>query len=557
MSVDKSGKPYVLFTGVGDTDPVRDAYDGPILHIVRHFAPQKVYLFLTGEMSRRDRANDLYQRAIRRVRPGTDVVKEYTDIERANDFDEFHERYHALLERIHGENPEAVILLNVSSGTPQMKNALCLEYVSGDLPMEVVQVSHPEKKSGANTKHFDPDRDDLDEALEYSFDNPAAYDGAEMRCSHPDLRCYKKSIAKEQIKAMVGKYDYMGAYERVREISENFPGLFAPEVQALVSHAYHRSLPEPEEAIKAAHGLGMFPALYPYPTDKGRNENAQDITEYYLLTKIKGERKELSDFVIRLKNMAEFLAREYVEAHAGWAIRWEGAAGPLASGGRQAAGPHVSVGRQAAGSGASGGRQLSTGASASAASSGGEAGQPSDGRTPFVMKLRNKDECRFVEDAVTGSLRQALDNENYRMQRGAYLFGGSINLGAWVVVLEELFPDRKDVTGAFREIYGVVTGQKTDIGGGRKGDGNRGRTGGREDGANRAVSSRNQVAHTITPFTEKDLAATGQTVKGICGKCEKILKATYGRQVPSEAFGIYETINQKIRDAVELPGGAG
>lgn len=42
--------PDILFTCAGTTDPVRGGHDGGILHVVRHYRPEKVYLFLSKEM---------------------------------------------------------------------------------------------------------------------------------------------------------------------------------------------------------------------------------------------------------------------------------------------------------------------------------------------------------------------------------------------------------------------------------------------------------------------------------------------------------------------------
>lgn len=42
--------PDILFTCAGTTDPVRGGHDGGILHIMRHYRPEKVYLFLSKEM---------------------------------------------------------------------------------------------------------------------------------------------------------------------------------------------------------------------------------------------------------------------------------------------------------------------------------------------------------------------------------------------------------------------------------------------------------------------------------------------------------------------------
>lgn len=45
----------VLFSPIGSTDPIRGGHDGAMLHICRYYQPDKVYLFLTGEMSVADK----------------------------------------------------------------------------------------------------------------------------------------------------------------------------------------------------------------------------------------------------------------------------------------------------------------------------------------------------------------------------------------------------------------------------------------------------------------------------------------------------------------------
>ena len=44
----------ILFTFAGNTDPTRGGHDGPIIHICRHYSPDKIYLILTKEMEKRD-----------------------------------------------------------------------------------------------------------------------------------------------------------------------------------------------------------------------------------------------------------------------------------------------------------------------------------------------------------------------------------------------------------------------------------------------------------------------------------------------------------------------
>ena len=47
----------VLFTCVGTSDPVREMRDGSMLHIMRHYRPEKVYIFLSKEMEDFEKAD--------------------------------------------------------------------------------------------------------------------------------------------------------------------------------------------------------------------------------------------------------------------------------------------------------------------------------------------------------------------------------------------------------------------------------------------------------------------------------------------------------------------
>lgn len=45
----------ILYTPAGDTDPIRDCYDGAMLHIIRTYWPEYVRIFLSAEMSAKEK----------------------------------------------------------------------------------------------------------------------------------------------------------------------------------------------------------------------------------------------------------------------------------------------------------------------------------------------------------------------------------------------------------------------------------------------------------------------------------------------------------------------
>ena len=40
----------ILFSCIGTSDPLRGEHDGPMLHILRQYRPESVWLFLTSEI---------------------------------------------------------------------------------------------------------------------------------------------------------------------------------------------------------------------------------------------------------------------------------------------------------------------------------------------------------------------------------------------------------------------------------------------------------------------------------------------------------------------------
>ena len=50
----------ILFSPIGTTDPVRNCRDGACLHILRHYHPDKVVLYFTAEMEKRERNTHMY-----------------------------------------------------------------------------------------------------------------------------------------------------------------------------------------------------------------------------------------------------------------------------------------------------------------------------------------------------------------------------------------------------------------------------------------------------------------------------------------------------------------
>ena len=170
----------VLFSPIGNTDPIRDCYDGGCLHIVRHYHPEKVVLFFTKEMLEREERNNCYTRAIKHVAPDIEIEVIKSGIEAAHIYDEFIEVLPDAIRSYESDGTE--LILNLSSGTPQIKTVMAIVAVEDGL--RGVQVESPNRGSNSASRPVQSD-DDIEAIIANNLDDE---DGAECRCIEPPLQ---------------------------------------------------------------------------------------------------------------------------------------------------------------------------------------------------------------------------------------------------------------------------------------------------------------------------------------------------------------------------------
>ena len=155
-----------MFSPVSDRDPCsadrtfRNVYrDGALLHIVRHYRPHKVYLFLTKRFQNFEAKDQRYTKMLKHVMPEVEIQFLYCpeEIQNVALFDQFDTPFAEYLQTIHQENPEDQLLVNVSSGTPQMQASLYLMVATLTFPVKAIQVLSPSKESNVGRDFYDPE----------------------------------------------------------------------------------------------------------------------------------------------------------------------------------------------------------------------------------------------------------------------------------------------------------------------------------------------------------------------------------------------------------------
>lgn len=341
----------VLFSPVGGTDPLsNDNYqDGPILHIVRNYRPERIVLFLSQEMLRFHKEDNRYIKSLyllyreflkqenpeqseklteNALRPQQQFPIENTGLElyqignmqieviereelsEVQDFNTFYREFprwiHYSMKDL-GE--EDTLLLNVSSGTPAMKGCLLSMQLLQDIHCKVIQVSTPVRRMNEH-RHSGFN---LEEAWENNIDN---LEGFSNRCTEVLVPDFTYMIQENQIKRLIQEYDYKGALA----LAKSLPKERTEEYLAFLEMALQRSLLDMdsvESFIKQNKGKFQF------PVEKAGGKEAEKsclVFEYCLQMQLKLARGDFDGFIRSLTPVIWDLYFQIIEKDLGLPI---------------------------------------------------------------------------------------------------------------------------------------------------------------------------------------------------------------------------------------------
>lgn len=285
----------VLFSCIGTTDPVRDLRDGSMLHILRHYRPEAVALFFSLEMEELSQKDQRFVRCFDYLREHWDYrpeVLHYSSDRDPADFDAVGEEILSRLDALSAKYPGQELLLNLSSGTPQMKMILAQAAVSTRFRARGIQVLIPGKAAGTSSRTNDKDYD-IDLQLALNDDENAE---SENRCIEPKLLVTQRQQQKERIGALLDRRDY-AALQNLKDI---LPGYLTSLVQHLDERNHLRGAEAQNTARQAKRDNPELPGLYPAFGRGRRLMDAVEMTDYYLMLRNLQRVGDTTGFVLRL-----------------------------------------------------------------------------------------------------------------------------------------------------------------------------------------------------------------------------------------------------------------
>ena len=285
----------ILISAVGDTDPIRNFHDGPLLHIVRVYRPEKIVLV---HSERSLTKHDKLVKALKSIKDySPEIIQDGGVLPDAQVaiFDKMYDTVSSIVKKYISDDE---IILNISSATPQIISAMFAVNRISDFNVTAVQVLTPQHKSNEGLRH--DNQEDIDTLIETNLDNQSDY---ENRTLEDTGSKFSQDLTKRNLKALIDNYDYQGALELLRALK-------LPKKQESFSNIkeLRKKLTEISDTIKIQ---GM-----PDKIVKAKlSTKAQSALNSYLNIDRNHKQGNIAEVLIRVKSLVEFILENYLNNH--------------------------------------------------------------------------------------------------------------------------------------------------------------------------------------------------------------------------------------------------
>ena len=278
----------VLISAVGNTDPIRNFHDGALVHIARKYRPDKIIIVFSEELICK---KDNIEKVIRSI--DSEYLPEIVYHEpiilnnEVHIFDTMFDQFDDIIREYYTKDDE--FILNLSSGTPQIKSALFVLNRLSEINVKAVQVPSPEKKSNAGVRH--DDSEDIDVLIDTNMDNKQDYVDRTIEDTSDK---FKQGLIKKTLRDFIKKYDYKASLEIANQLPD-FPGLkdCRKKLQDIVDSLDRQDIPQLLQKKKWS-------------------EEQKKVLNAYLTIDLQKERGNYSEGLIRIKNLTEFILEDYI-----------------------------------------------------------------------------------------------------------------------------------------------------------------------------------------------------------------------------------------------------
>ena len=295
----------ILISAVGTTDPISNNRDAALLHIARTYRPEKVVLVYSEEMLIK---KDLIEKAIFSIEDyHPDVTIESTILK--NDevylFDKMYEVMGQIVEKHSGTDHQ--LILNLSSGTPQIISALFALNRIKDYNTQAIQVATPNKS--ANRKYVPLSSEGEQKLFNENEDNQKDY---EDRTIKDEAEKFNQSLIKRHLRNLIASYDYLAAEELVTK--KEYNNLLSKKKLSFLRATLN-------DFVKVFKTQAILKDIQDYPL----TDVEKKALNYFLMIEVLKERGQVADVLIKSKSYVEFIIEEKIKKDYPDLIKYDGA----------------------------------------------------------------------------------------------------------------------------------------------------------------------------------------------------------------------------------------
>ena len=283
----------ILISAVGTTDPISNNHDAALLHIARNYRPDKIVLVYSQEMMVKQDLINKVLLSIEGYNPIIEIDSTILNNDEVFLFDKMYEVMGLIVQKYTNDDDE--IILNLSSGTPQIISALFALNRINDYNTQAIQVATPKK--GANREYNPLTDSEIDALIVENQDNSLDFVDRSIKDKSEK---FTQALVKRHLRSLIASFDYQAAEAIINRKEYN-------KLLSKKRIAYIRE--KLNDFSRVFKNQSILSDILSFPLD----DSQEKALNYYLMIDVLKEREHIADVLIKAKSLAEFVIEETIK----------------------------------------------------------------------------------------------------------------------------------------------------------------------------------------------------------------------------------------------------
>ena len=276
---------------MGTTDPISNNHDAALLHIARNYRPDKIVLVYSREMLVKQDLINKVLLSIEGYNPIIEIDSTILNNDEVFLFDKMYEVMGLIVQKYTNDDDE--IILNLSSGTPQIISALFALNRINDYNTQAIQVATPKK--GANKEYKDLTDSEIDALIVENQDNSLDFVDRSIKDKSEK---FSQALVKRHLRSLIASYDYQAAEVIINRKEDTKSLSNIKKIRKKIS-----------DFSRVFKNQSILSDILSFPLD----DSQKKALNYYLMIDVLKEREHIADVLIKAKSLAEFVIEETIK----------------------------------------------------------------------------------------------------------------------------------------------------------------------------------------------------------------------------------------------------